>query len=71
LIRKSNNSGYRGVFKKKDRWVAQIVANNKRKYLGSFESKKLAAIRYDVEAYLLNDGRPTNFFHAFKLIEEK
>lgn len=64
LLRKTNTSGYRGVSRrgKYNKWCAQIMINGNLKYLGLFNSKKLAAIRYDVEAYL-NDDRPRNFIH--------
>lgn len=53
-IYKHNTSGYRGVTmtkpkneNRKIRWVAQIHLNNKRKYIGSFDSAKEAALAYD------------------------
>lgn len=63
LLRSNNTSGYRGVSwnKREKNWVAKISINNKHKYLGFFSRPKLAALRYDVEAILLNDGRPLNF----------
>lgn len=63
LLRSVNTSGYRGVsrHKKNKKWVANIGLNGERIYLGSFDSPRLAAIRYDVEAFLLDDGRPMNF----------
>ena len=63
LLRKDNTSGYRGVSwnKQRKKWTANISINSKRKYLGHFYSSRIAALRYDVEAYLLNDGRPMNF----------
>lgn len=62
LIPKHNTSGYRGVsFDKRDKlWYAYISVNNEKRHLGTFKSPKLAALRYDVEALLLNDGRPMN-----------
>ncbi len=64
LLYKSNKSGYRGASfsKSTNNWVSNIRVNNKQFYLGSFNSPRLAGIRYDVEAYLLNDDRPENFF---------
>jgi hypothetical protein len=62
LLRKNNTSGYRGVSKKNKKWKTQITINGRNKYLGSFDSPRLAALRYDVEAYLLGDERPRNFF---------
>jgi len=61
LIYKHNTSGYRGVSIKNKKWGASIRINNKLKYLGSFDSPVLAALRYDAESYRLNDGRPMNF----------
>ena len=66
VLQANNTTGYRGVFLckdcKKESYKVQIVINNKNKYLGFFTSPVLAALRYDAEAYLLNDGRPRNFF---------
>jgi hypothetical protein len=63
LIYKHNTSGYRGISwnKEKKKWAADISINNKKKYLGYFDSPVLAALRYDAETYRLNDGRPKNF----------
>ena len=65
LLRSNNTTGYRGVIIEAksncNPFRAQIRINNKLKHLGSFPSPGLAALRYDVEAYLLNDGRPMNF----------
>ena len=60
LLRSNNTSGYRGV-SFNGKWVARIMINNKNRYLGSFDSARLAALRWDVEAYL-TDGRPRNLF---------
>ena len=66
LLANSNKSGYRGVHWHKDnkKWVSQMTINGKRTYFGCFDSPRLAAIRYDVEAFLLDDGRPMNFIEA-------
>jgi hypothetical protein len=63
LLRINNTTGYRGVsfHKNKKKWCALICINRKLKHLGCFDSPRLAAIRYDVEAFLLNDERPMNF----------
>jgi len=61
LLQENNTSGYRGVGYENKKWRARITINNKQKYLGCFDSITLAALRYDAEAYLLNDGRPRNF----------
>ena len=62
LMRSTNKSGYRGVSwnKRHKKWYACIRINSKTKYLGNFDSPRLAAIRYDVEAFL-TDNRPCNF----------
>ena len=63
LLKSTNTSGYRGAayHKLAGKWQSNIMINRKRKHLGLFESKRLAALRYDAEAYRLNDGRPMNF----------
>jgi len=63
LLKSSNSSGYRGVdyHSKTKTWRARIRDGATRTCLGYFKSPALAALRYDVEAYLLNDGRPMNF----------
>jgi hypothetical protein len=61
LLREDNTSGYRGVSKKNKKWESYITINGKKKHLGCFDSPRLAALRYDVEAYL-TDNRPRNFF---------
>ena len=52
-IQINNSSGYSGVHKKKNRWIARIKVNQDRKYLGSFETfedaviaKKEAEVKY-------------------------
>ena len=58
----NNTSGFIGVHQHSDgNWVAQIAAQGKRRYLGYFKSPRMAALRYDAEAFIINDGRPTNF----------
>ena len=52
-VRKDNTSGYKGVSWSKNRgglWIAQVVFNNKSKWLGSFKSKTLAAMFYNLGA---------------------
>jgi len=60
LLQENNTSGYRGVDFYCQKWRVQIMIDSKLKYLGYFDSITLAALRYDAEAYLLNDGRPRN-----------
>lgn len=63
LLMATNKSGYRGVSwsKSNKKWIAQISINNKQKRLGLFDSLGIAALCYDAEAFLLDDGRPMNF----------
>ena len=65
LLQSHNTTGFRGVSihknNAKNPYQVRIRVHGNLKYLGSFLSAKLAALRYDVEAYLLNDGRPMNF----------
>ena len=42
----SNTSGYKGVTQRGDKCIAQIAANGKGRYLGTFKSKEDAAIAY-------------------------
>lgn len=72
LLQTNNKSGYRGVSKNKDgKWAANIRYNNKSYYLGCFNSAKLAAIRWDVENYILGTGYPTNFIDNFSYVQHK
>lgn len=52
---KNNSSGYKGVSKSGDKWIATIGINNKKEYLGIFENKEDARIAYD-NAAILNFG---------------
>jgi hypothetical protein len=56
IIRKDNTSGYKGVtfVKRIKKWKAQIRHNNKRQYLGLFNSAKQAAICYNKKAIELH-----------------
>lgn len=44
----NNKSGYRGVcwYPRKQKWLAQITVNNKRRHIGYFESAELASAAY-------------------------
>ncbi len=64
LIRKNNTSGYRCVQKSGRKWISRITINSKAVHLGTFISPRLAALRYDAEVCLLNDGRPMNFIES-------
>ena len=63
LLDSTNTSGFRGVswHKRDKKWQSSICINSKIKHLGYFSSLRLAALRRDVEAFLLDDGRPLNF----------
>ncbi len=61
LLRITNTSGYRGVNRQQGKWRSRIVINGKQKHLGYFDSPRLAALRYDAEAYKI-DRRLRNFF---------
>ena len=43
----TNTTGYRGVYKKGERFVAQIAVNKKETHLGTFDTPKEAAVAYD------------------------
>jgi len=46
------SSKYRGVYwqKQRDKWMASITVDRKKKYLGLFDDEVSAAIAYDVAA---------------------
>lgn len=62
--RKTNSSGYKGVYRRKNRWIASIQANNSRKYLGSFKTKEEAYDAYCKKAdevhMEFSDANPVN-----------
>lgn len=51
-IRKSNTSGYKGVYYRKDinKWCATITYKRKKYPLGNFENKEIAALEYNKAA---------------------
>ena len=54
--RSNNTSGFRGVTKTKNGWMAQIHIQGKQKHLGYFSTRKQAVIAHDVAA--INFGGP-------------
>lgn len=46
----TNKSGYRGVSKHKDKWIAQICTNKVKRHLGTFGTPKEASIAYEEAA---------------------
>lgn len=60
---KIRSSEYRGVFyvKRINLWSSEITVNGKLMYLGLYDSEIGAAYRYDLEVYLIGDGRLQNF----------
>lgn len=54
-----NTSGFKGVVPVGDRWRSQITSSGAFIHLGYFDSPRMAACRYDVEAMKL--GHVTNF----------
>ena len=60
---RNNTSGYKGVFKFRDRWLARIGVDMKSVHLGVFKDKKEAALAYNEAAIkyhgkfaLINEG---------------
>ena len=49
-IRESNTSGYRGVNKQGERWMARIRMNGKRLFLGLFDTPQEASKVYELAA---------------------
>jgi len=55
ITSKRNTSGFKGVSKgKSGRWIAQISCKRKWFWLGSYATKKEAAVAYDVAAMMLH-----------------
>lgn len=52
--RANNTSGYKGVVKLGNRWIAQIRCDGRKHYLGCFESPEGAARAYDAAAKQLH-----------------
>jgi hypothetical protein len=51
-IYKNNSSGYKGVHwdERKNKWVTQIQAEGKRKYVGAYRSLRSAVLAYNKAA---------------------
>jgi len=65
---KNNTSGFKGVIKRGNKWVAQIRINKKNTYLGSFSTKEEAATIYDLVAlYYYPEFAYVNFESSRKL----
>ena len=54
--KRANSTGHVGVSGKKGRFVAKISSDGKCKYLGTFSTKKEAAIAYDQAAMQRGDA---------------
>lgn len=57
-VRSDNTSGFNNVARHRDKWVARLPIAEKRFYLGSFNSPKLAAHANDEAARLYVDSPP-------------
>jgi hypothetical protein len=53
-IRSTNTSGFKGVSKHGERWIATITANNHQRYLGIFDTKEEAYAAYVAAAKRLH-----------------
>lgn len=47
---KNNSTGFKGVSKHRNKWVASIQTAKKGKYIGIFDTARDAALAYDAEA---------------------
>lgn len=52
-IRRKGSTGFRGVCRRKDKWLASIMHNGKRQHLGSFDTAQEAAAAYRGAATVL------------------
>ena len=50
VIQSNNTSGYKGITKRNNRWLAQIGVKGNKMYLGSFLTREEAAKAYNVAA---------------------
>ena len=51
-LKRNNTSGYKGVYwhKRDKQWMVRIQKDYKQIFLGNFHDKKIAALRYNIEA---------------------
>lgn len=69
---KNNTSGYKGVYKKRDKWVAEIKVNNNKIYLGSFNNKVDAILtRKKAEEKYFKEFRNNNDKYLEKFLKEE
>jgi len=69
-MRKYNTSGFRGVFKSGNNWVAKISVHNKQMYLGYFNVRSDAAKAYDKAAIKYHGEFACLNFPEFDYISE-
>lgn len=46
----TNTSGYRGVYKRRDKWQTSIIVNGIKRYLGTYDTPELASEKYEMVA---------------------
>lgn len=61
-ISKNNKSGYKGVYKARNKWRANIMIAGKTIHLGTWETAEMAAMAYDKKAKeVFGEFAKTNF----------
>ena len=53
-LKSSNSTGYKGINKRANKWLASIRSNGKRYYLGSYNTKNGAALAYNIASEKLH-----------------